>query len=60
MKLRIFIKKLYGSLNDNMEQDLEIQNLLKSISTDPKLKEEDKIRLEGELSEAEMLAVLKK
>ena len=59
-EVKNFYKKLYGSLNDNMEQDLEIQNLLKSVSTDPKLKEEDKIRLEGELSEAEILAVLKK
>lgn len=34
--------------------------MLSSISTNPKRKEEFKIRLEGELSEAEILAVLKK
>lgn len=55
-----FYKKLYGSFDDNAEQDLEIQNLLNSISINPKLNEDDKVRLEGELSEEEILAVLKK
>lgn len=59
-EVRNFYKQLYGSFNDNAEQDLEIQNLLNSISTNPKLNEGDKVRLEGELSEEEILAVLKK
>ena len=59
-EVKNFYKKLYGSFDDNAEQDLEIQNLFNSISSNPKLNEDDKIHLEGELSEEEILVVLKK
>ncbi|MCG7878665.1 MAG: reverse transcriptase domain-containing protein [Candidatus Thiodiazotropha endolucinida] len=59
-EVKNFYKNLYGNITSNTEQELEIHNLLDSISDNPKLQDEDKIRLEGELSEAEILTVLKK
>ena len=60
IEVKNFYKKLYGSPNENKEQEPEIKNLLNSINNNPKLSEKDKNCLEGELTESEILAVLKK
>ena len=60
IEVRNFYKDLYACRNDNTDQDLEIENVLNSISSNPKLDEEDRSRLEGELSDSEILTVLKK
>ena len=60
IEVRNFYKDLYAWRNDNTDQDLEIKNVLNSITSNPKLDEEDKIHLEGELSDSENLTVLKK
>ena len=59
-EVKNFYKKLYGCSNENKEQDSDIQNLFNSINNNPKLTEENKIGLEGELTDSEILAVLKK
>ena len=58
--MRNFYKDLYACRNDNTDQDLEIENVLNSISSNLKLDEENKSHLEGELSNSEILTVLKK
>lgn len=62
IEVKKFYKNLYGSQDNIPGQDLEIENLLNSITgnANPKLTEEDKKCLEGELSEKEILLVLKK
>ena len=60
IEVRNFYKDLYACRNDNTDQDLEIENVLNSISSNPKLDEEDRSHLEGELSDSEILTVLKK
>ena len=60
IEVKNFYKNLYGSQDNIPGQDLEIENLLNSINANPKLTEEDKKCLEGELSEKEILLVLKK
>ena len=59
-EVKNFYKNLYGCSNENKEQDSDIQNLFNSINNNPKLAEENKIGLEGELTDSEILAVLKK
>ena len=46
--------------NKNEEQDSDIQNLFNSINDNPKLTEEDTICMEGELTDSEIAAILKK
>ena len=58
--MRNFYKDLFACRNDNTDQDLEIENVLNSISSNLKLDEENKSHLEGELSNSEILTVLKK
>ena len=60
IEVKIFYKNLYGSQDNVPGQALEIENLFNSIHANPKLTEEDKKCLEGELSEKEILLVLKK
>ena len=58
--VRQFYKNLYENPTNNPEQDLDIINMLTSIKANPKLTREERDLLEGELTESEILTVLKK
>ena len=60
IEVKQFYENLYKCQDSNENQDTEINPILQNIQQNPRLSFENKNRLEGELTEKEILAVLKK
>ena len=60
IEVKQFYENLYKCQDSNENQDTEINSILQNIQQNPRLSFENKNRLEGELTEKEILAVLKK
>ena len=59
-EVKQFYENLYKSHDFNGNQDTEILSILDTIEQNPKLSSENKNKLEGELTEREILTALKK
>ena len=59
-EIKHFYENLYRNRDMNENQDNEIHTILENIQQNPKLSNESKNNLEGELTEKEILNVLKK
>ena len=60
LEVKQFYENLYKSHDFNGNQDIEILSILDTIEQNPKLSSENKNKLEGELTEREILTALKK
>ena len=60
LEVKQFYENLYKSHDFNGNQDIEILSILDTIEQSPKLSSENKNKLEGELTEREILTALKK
>ena len=60
IEVKQFYENLYKCQDPNDNQDTEINSILQNIQQNPRLSFENKNRLEGELTEKEILAALKK
>ena len=60
LEVKQFYENLYKSHDFNGNQDTEILSILDTIEQNPKLSSENKNKLEGELTEREILTALKK
>ena len=59
-EIKHFYENLYRNRDVNENQDNEIHTILENIQQNPKLSNESKNNLEGEITEKEILNVLKK
>ena len=60
LEVKHFYENLYKSHDFNGNQDTEILSILDTIEQNPKLSSQNKNKLEGELTEREILTALKK